>query len=64
MFKKLVTEKRAKEEWNTFMTNLKAQGSTTSNDSSLFGLSRNYWSSSQNDLNSAWYVDFYYGGLR
>ena len=51
----------SKEEWNTFMTNLKAQGLTTSNYSSLFGLNMYYWSSSQSSTNNAWGVTFEYG---
>ena len=48
----------SKEEWNTFMTNLKAQGLTTSNYQSSFGLHNYYWSSSQYDSDSAWTVSF------
>ena len=55
----------SKEEWNTFMINLKAQGLTTSNYSSSFGLGIWYWSSSQrsNDTRGAWYVNFDSGYL-
>ena len=53
----------SKNEWNAFMTNLKAQGLTTSNYSSYFGLSNYYWSSSQNNNNNAWYVKFSNGNM-
>ena len=53
----------SKNEWNAFMTNLKAQGLTTSNYSSSFGLSKYYWSSSQHFGYSAWYVGFGTGGM-
>ena len=53
----------SKNEWNAFMTNLKAQGLTTSNYSSSFGLSKYYWSSSQNINYRAWYVNFYNSGM-
>jgi len=48
----------SKAEWSTFMTNLKAQGLTTSNYQSSFGLHNYYWSSSQYDDINAWCVDF------
>ena len=48
----------SKAEWSTFMTNLKAQGLTTSDYSSSFGLNNYYWSSSQYASNGAWYVSF------
>ena len=57
----------SKEEWNTFMINLKAQGLTTSNYSSSFGLGSWYLSSSQYLIRTAWSVNFangymnYYG---
>ena len=51
----------SKNEWKAFMTNLKAQGLTTSNYQSSFGLHEWYWSSSQNDNNLAWTVYFYNG---
>ena len=53
----------SKNEWNAFMTNLKAQGLTTSNYQSSFGLHNYCWSSSQYDNGSAWYVHFGYGDL-
>ena len=53
----------SKNEWNAFMTNLKAQGLTTSNYSSSFGLSKYYWSSSQYGHGDAWVVSFYYGDM-
>ena len=53
----------SEEEWSTFITNLKAQGLTTSNYSSLFGLSSYYWSSSQGGDNRAWCVTFDGGGM-
>ena len=53
----------SKAEWSTFMTNLKAQGLTTSNYQSSFGLHNYYWSSSQRDNYDAWYVHFSYGNM-
>ena len=53
----------SKNEWNAFMTNLKAQGLTTSNYSSSFGLSKYYWSSSQFDNGGAWGVGFDDGSM-
>jgi len=53
----------SKNEWNAFMTNLKAQGLTTSNYSSSFGLSKYYWSSSQTNDDYAWGVNFYGGRM-
>ena len=47
----------SKNEWNAFMTNLKAQGLTTSNYQSSFGLHNYYWSSSLDD-DGAWGVTF------
>ena len=54
----------SKNEWNAFMTNLKAQGLTTSNYQSSFGLHNYYWSSSQYDDNGAWGVYFGNGYMR
>ena len=54
----------SKNEWNAFMTNLKAQGLTRSNYSSSFGLSKYYWSSSQSNDGYAWYVVFNGGTVR
>ena len=48
----------SKNEWNAFMTNLKAQGLTTSNYQSSFGLHNYYWSSSQSSNSNAWRVRF------
>ena len=48
----------SKNEWNAFMTNLKAQGLTTSNYKSSFGLHNYYWSSSQYGGGNAWRVSF------
>ena len=53
----------SKYEWNAFMTNLKAQGLTTSNYSSLFGLNSDYWSSSPGTVEGAWGVDFKNGNI-
>ena len=53
----------SKAEWSTFMTNLKAQGLTTSNYQSSFGLHNYYWSSSQRNNFSAWTVYFFNGGV-
>ena len=47
----------SKNEWKAFMTNLKAQGLTTSNYQSSFGLHKLYWSSSLDD-DGAWGVTF------
>ena len=47
----------SKEEWNTFMINLKAQGLTTLNYGSSFGLGSRYWSSSQYNDYDAWDAD-------
>ena len=46
----------SREEWKTFMINLKAQGLTTLNYSSSFGLGSSYWSSSQYYYSTAWRV--------
>ncbi len=48
----------SKNEWNAFLTNLKAQGLTTSNYNREFGLNSCYWSSSQSSSTTAWYVNF------
>ena len=53
----------SKAEWSTFMTNLKAQGLTTSNYQSSFGLHNYYWSSSQHNGGNAWFVTFTNGGM-
>ena len=53
----------SKNEWNAFMTNLKAQGLTTSNYQSSFGLHNYYWSSSQGNHYSAWRVNFDRGNV-
>ena len=47
----------SKNEWKAFMINLKAQGLTTSNYQSSFGLHKLYWSSSLDD-DGAWGVTF------
>ena len=51
----------SKNEWNAFRTNLKAQGLTTSNYQSNFGLHSYYWSSSQYDDDNAWFKSFFTG---
>ena len=48
----------SEKEWNAFMTNLKAQGLTTSIYQSNFGLHNFYWSSSQYIHSGAWGVAF------
>ena len=48
-------------EWETFITNLKAQGLDTSNYQSSFGLHEYYWSSSQFIEGTAWCMSFGYG---
>ena len=48
----------SKNEWNAFLTNLKAQGLTTSTYNSNFGLNSWYWSSSQGSSSYAWRVGF------
>ena len=53
----------SKNEWKAFMTNLKAQGLTTSNYQSSFGLHNYYWSSSQNSSYFAWFVSFSHGTM-
>lgn len=54
----------SKNEWNAFMTNLKAQGLTTSNYQSSFGLHNDYWSSSQySNIYDAWDVYFDLGNM-
>ena len=53
----------SKNEWNAFLTNLKAQGLTTLNYNSSFGLNSWYWSSSQYNSYSAWYVGFNGGSM-